>query len=211
VLAALIKKHNHYGYKVIERKDDRCTLQFLEDGEPIDDEEEGKVTFTVEDAQAAQLVKQDSNWKKYPRRMCFWRCLTEGIGIYFPDLTLGTPVYTDEEIREVIHVEAQEVDVADADAEDGDAAPILSADRVEQLLKGWEITGLSLDELNVRLGSLGVNAVKSFGVRAGFEGLTAEQAAALEAEFNKLVDAANAAEDVDAEIVDEQPQNGGDS
>jgi hypothetical protein len=199
LIATLIAQHKQYSYKVIERKDDRCTLQFEIDGKAIEDGEEGKVTFTLDDAKEAELVKPRSGWAKYPRRMCFWRCLTEGAGIYFADLTAGTPVYTDEEIREVIHVE---VEVEAVDQED---PPTLPPERVDQLVKGFEIAGPELggvnelDGLNVLLGSLGVDGWEpGCDVGEEFSKLSPEIADQIEAEFQAAIDrAASEPEKVD--------------
>jgi hypothetical protein len=49
------------------------------------------VTFTIEDAQRAGLVKPDSNWLKYPRRMLQARARGEAADIHFPDATMGLP------------------------------------------------------------------------------------------------------------------------
>ena len=191
LIATLIAQHERYSYKVIERKDDRCTLQFEIDGEAIDDGEEGKVTFTLEDAKKAELIKPRSNWMKYPRRMCFWRCLTEGAGIYFADLTAGTPVYTDEEIREIIHVEAEVVE------DDSPPATTLPDETVEHLVKGYELAKPALEEngvnaldgLNVRLGALGIDGFNpNESVAEQLAKLTEEQAEAVDADLQALVD-----------------------
>jgi hypothetical protein len=210
LIATLIAQHEHYSYKVIDRKDDSCTLQFEIDGKAIADGEEGKVTFTLKDAEEAELVKPRSNWAKYPRRMCFWRALTEGAGIYFADLTAGTPVYTDEEIREVIHVEA-EVDHA-TDAEVVADQPRLDDDRLERLVQGYEIAGpllgglTPLDGLNILLGSLGYDGLDSepsMDFREIMSRWSADQADAVLLGFERAVDEADAEEVVDGEIVDE--------
>lgn len=195
LIATLLKKHEHYDYKILERTNESCTLQFLIDGEPIDDPDEGKVTFTVEDAERMELVKPRSNWVKTPRAMCFWRCLTEGARAYFPDLTAGTPVYSTDEIEEVI----TEPVVVDAEVVDEDAepAPTLPPERVEHLAKGYELAKPMLEEnavnaldgLNVRLGALGIDGFDpNTPVREQFARLTEDQAAALDAELQTLVE-----------------------
>jgi hypothetical protein len=194
LIATLIKQHEHYGYRVIERTNERCTLQFTIDGEPIpDDEDEGKVTFSVEDAERMELVKPRSNWVKTPRAMCFNRCLTEGMRVHFPDLTAGTPVYSTEEIEEVI----TEPVVVDAEVVDETPAPTLDSEIVDQLLKGYEAVKPQLaenavnarDGLNVLLGSLGIDGFDpNDSLEDQFAGLTPEQAEALNADLHKLAD-----------------------
>lgn len=200
LLATLLRRHEHYDYRVIERTDESCTLQFLYDGAPFDDEDEGKVTFTVKDAERAKLVKTDSGWEKTPRAMCFNRCLTEGYRVYCPDLTMGTPVYSTEEIEEVIHepivVDAEVVEEGDGEG-DGEGLP---EDRIAQLRGLWEKVKpiFEADERNVNAGDglnfmLGTLGIDGFGGGRGFKDLTPEEAVKVEAEFQKEIDKAEAA------------------
>lgn len=192
----LIASNPRYSVRTLERTNDRCTLQFLIDGEPpVDEPEEGKVTFTIEDAGRMELVKPRSNWVKTPRAMCFWRCLTEGARVHFPDLTMGTPIYSTEEIEEIV----TEPVVVDAEVVEEDAAPTLSPEQVEHLVKGYELAAsvldsdernvTALDGFNFLLGSLGIDAFNpNDGLRDQLAKLTEEQAGALDAELQKLVD-----------------------
>lgn len=216
LIATLFRQHERYGYKIVERNDERCTLQFLEDGEPIDDGEEGKVTFTVDDARRAELVKPRSNWEKYPRAMCFNRALTEGARAYFPDITAGVPVYTDDEIREVIHVEAEVDQVQEAEV----APERLPDETLDRLMQGYEIAGdelgghSRLDGLNILLGSLGMDGIDSepdLDLREAMATWSPEQAAEVERGFQEALDraaqqaleavASAGEEEVDAEVV----------
>lgn len=192
LVATKVKQHDQYDYKVVEKTNERCTLQFCIDDEPIDDEEEGKVTFTVEDARQAGLVKPKSNWEKYPRAMCFNRALTEGVRTYMPDVTAGTPIYSTEEIEEVI----SEAPAAEG-AEQAGAASGLASERVEHLAKGIDLATPSLEQkgcnrldgLNVLLGSLGIDGFDPLTpLREELAKLTDEQADALDAELQNLGD-----------------------
>lgn len=49
-----------------------------------------EVTFTIEQAERAQLVKKDSNWQKWPDRMLRARVLSEGISLLAPKIYAGT-------------------------------------------------------------------------------------------------------------------------
>lgn len=212
LIATLMRQHERYGYKIIERTDESCTLQFLEDREPIDDPAEGKVTFTVADAQRAELVKPRSNWVKYPRAMCFNRALTEGIRAYFPDLTAGTPVYSDDEIREVIHVESQVEQVADAEVVTEPERDRLDDEVIDQFMQGYaiaspELDGITpLDGLNILLGSLGFDALEDVTtdnpVREHVAYWSPEQVAAVEGELQSVVDRAGEQAEGDGEPVD---------
>jgi hypothetical protein len=61
------------------------------------------ITFTIDDAQRAGLIKPDSNWAKYPRRMLQARARAEAADIWFPDATMGLP--TIDELEEEIQAE----------------------------------------------------------------------------------------------------------
>lgn len=110
LLASWVRKSPDYHYKVIERTNTGCRLLFL--GFPQDEQEEGYVrsagrwwevlseeTFTVADAQTAGLVRDKGNWKKYPKNMCFWRCISNAVKMEAPDLLGGVPIYTEADER----------------------------------------------------------------------------------------------------------------
>jgi hypothetical protein len=140
VLSALIKRHPRYDYKVVERSDEKCALQFTVDGEPIDDGLEGIVTFTIEDAKRAGLLGKDA-WKKYPATMLTWRCMAEGQRLYFPDLTVGQPIYTVEEFG------VEKDDLGIREALDPGAQP-LTDEKAEKLRAEARGVYDSLRELN---------------------------------------------------------------
>jgi hypothetical protein len=63
------------------------------------------VTYTIEDAQRAGIVKPDSNWQKHPRRMLQARARSEAADIWFPDATMGLPTVDeieDEMVGDVV-------------------------------------------------------------------------------------------------------------
>lgn len=92
LLAALVKRHPRYDYKVKELSDTECVLTFIENGE-----EAGESKFTMDDAAKAGVAHK-KNWKTYPRNMLFARAISNGVTFYCPDLTAGAPVYTPEEL-----------------------------------------------------------------------------------------------------------------
>lgn len=47
------------------------------------------VTWTVRDAEQAELVKPKSNWAKYPKNMCRWRAIGYCADYLFPDVLGG--------------------------------------------------------------------------------------------------------------------------
>ncbi len=196
LIAQLLRQHPRYEFKVLERTKAHCTLQFTIDGEPPEgDPDEGRVTYSVEDAEEAELVKARGGWVKNPRAMCFNRALTEGARVHAPDLTMGTPVYSTEEVEEVI-TEPLVVD-AEVVEDEEEAGPTLTPEQVEQLAKGYELAkpalgenGVNaLDGLNVLLGSLGIDGFEpGIPVAEQLPKLTEEQAGALDAELQKLVE-----------------------
>lgn len=196
LIAQLLRQHPRYEFKVLERTNEQCTLQFTIDGEPPEgDPDEGKVTYSVNDAKRAELVKDRGGWVKNPRAMCFNRALTEGARVHAPDLTAGTPVYSTEEIEEVI-TEPLVVD-AEVVEEGEESTPTLTEEQVEHLAKGYELAKPALEEngvnaldgLNVLLGSLGIDGLDpNESVAEQFAKLTEEQAEEVDAELQKLVE-----------------------
>lgn len=49
------------------------------------------VTYTIDDARLAQLVKTDSNWEKNPEAMCQARARTKAADRWFTKATMGLP------------------------------------------------------------------------------------------------------------------------
>src|SRR5262249_4112659 len=109
-----------FGYFWTEaRLDDKaCVLMPTKGGEPIRKvklDEKGEVvvdknnnpvmipatvSFTIEDAKRAGLIKPDSNWTTYPMDMMFWRTITRIRKRYAPETLNGLNIQTIEEMRE---------------------------------------------------------------------------------------------------------------
>jgi hypothetical protein len=87
-IAGLIKASGRYRFRPTERTDTRCEIAWQEriDGAWV---EVGTSAFSMEDAQRARLVRPDSGWVTWPRRMLFARALTEGAGVYCPEIVIG--------------------------------------------------------------------------------------------------------------------------
>jgi 5'-3' exonuclease len=64
-----------------------------------------KVTYTIEQAQQAGLVKPDSNWTKDSESMCIARAASRLARMEYPDIIGG--LYTPDEVREMREAEAQ--------------------------------------------------------------------------------------------------------
>ena len=96
LMAGCIRKSGVYDYAVKEITADLCALEFfaVERGER---RSLGISTFSMKDAGAAGLASK-AVWKSYARNMLFARALSNGIKFYCPDVFLGAPVYTAEEL-----------------------------------------------------------------------------------------------------------------
>lgn len=93
LLGAIIEKRPDVDYKVIESDSTHAELEFLRDGEKVGP----NIVWTEERAIRANLW-QKSIWKKYPNEMLRWRCLAEGVRIYFPSVLAGGSIYVEGEI-----------------------------------------------------------------------------------------------------------------
>ena len=99
LIAAAIKRHPMYQYKVTSHTEKECTIQFFEKwGGRY--EVVGNSSFTIADAAKAGLSTNPKNetWKKYPKNMLFSRAISNGAKWYCPDVFGGSPTYTPEEL-----------------------------------------------------------------------------------------------------------------
>ncbi|KSZ59688.1 hypothetical protein Z045_05845 [Rhodococcus pyridinivorans KG-16] len=101
LMAAKVKKHPKYDYKVKQLDNDGCVITFYEIPYPNAPRKEwealGDSSFTHEDAVAAQLANSQ-NWRKFARNMYFARAMSNGVRFYTPDVFYGAPVYVEGEI-----------------------------------------------------------------------------------------------------------------
>lgn len=101
LMAAKVKKHPKYDYRVKQWDAEGCVLTFFEIPYPGatrgEWDELGDSSFTLEDARIAQLAGGD-NWRKFARNMYFARAMSNGVRIYTPDVFYGAPVYVEGEI-----------------------------------------------------------------------------------------------------------------
>jgi hypothetical protein len=103
LMAAAIKRHPKYDYRVKDLTDDKAEVAFFERGQEI-----GSSEFTMADARRAGLTGSD-NWKKYPRNMLLWRAMSNGAKFYCPDAFSGAPVYTPDELGADVDPESGEI------------------------------------------------------------------------------------------------------
>lgn len=105
-LAALVKNHPYYDYKVITLTNEVCQIRFLEK-----DEELGVSEFTIKDAQRAGLTtgKNKHSWMNYTRNMLFARAISNGVRWFCPAVTSGVPMYMPDELGAEIDGETGEI------------------------------------------------------------------------------------------------------
>jgi hypothetical protein len=96
LVATLVKRSAKYDYRVREKTDRQCSIEFFE---VVDGKREslGIETFTMVMAQRAGLASSPT-WKKFPEALLWARALTAGVRARCPDALGGGPVYTVEEL-----------------------------------------------------------------------------------------------------------------
>lgn len=75
-----------------EKTDKKCVVVAKRKGWP----KEVEVEYTIEDARQAGLLVKD-NWKKHPKKMLYWRAITDAITEVFPDICQGMTIIEEEE------------------------------------------------------------------------------------------------------------------
>lgn len=141
LMGALIKKSGDYDYDVVETTEKQAVIEIW----PIKDpKRKKKVTFTLKDAERADLLKGNNKetWRKYPEQMLFARCISKAITQHCPHLFYGSQVYTPEELDAKVDVDGDPV--VDAEFEvikDGEFGPgkedldRISKDQYDAMLK----------------------------------------------------------------------------
>lgn len=99
LLAAAVKQHPAVEYRIVERTEARCEVEFLRRGPDGEFAPEGpNVVWTIEKARGAvKGFEKKPTWKNLPDVMLTWRALAEGFRLYFPDILAGGAVYAMEE------------------------------------------------------------------------------------------------------------------
>ena len=108
LMAAAVRAHPRYDYRVKELSDTICELEFLDNGKPA-----GNSRFTIEEAKIAELStgKNQATWKKYPRNMLFARAMSNGVRWYAPDIFSGNAVYLPEELDAEVDADGNVIDL----------------------------------------------------------------------------------------------------
>lgn len=80
-------------FRVVESDDVHAVVETKRVGDPIQ-----RMSFTIDEAKKAGLVKERSNWEKWPGRMCVARAKSFLARQVYPDLLMG--LYDPDELRE---------------------------------------------------------------------------------------------------------------
>lgn len=104
LVAAAIKRHPAYDYRVRQHTADVCEIEFFgPTTSGAGRESLGSVEFSMDMAKRAGLSGGE-NWRKYPEAMLFARTITSGARYLVPDV-FGSPIYTPDELDETILVD----------------------------------------------------------------------------------------------------------
>ena len=139
LMAAAVKASGRYNYRVQEMTDSVCEIIFFEGGK-----EAGRSRFTIEDARKAGTKNLD----KFARNMLFARAMSNGCRWYCPDVFLGAPTYTPEELGADVD---QEGNVINAQFAQAPAQP----EPAKVTAKLWSSQTVTYDEAQTAAGSDG--------------------------------------------------------
>ena len=111
LIAACIRRHPRYDYRVKRLDDTACALEFIDGGKLA-----GLSEFTIEQAKRAGAFDGNgATWSKFPRNMLFARALTNGARWFCPDV-FGGAVYSPEEMGAVVDEDGNVIDATPAEA-----------------------------------------------------------------------------------------------
>jgi hypothetical protein len=91
LMAAAVKGHPKYDYRVRTRTADQCAIEYYQGNESL-----GISEYTMDMAKRAGLTGNDT-WRKHPEAMLFARAMSAGVRTYVPDVFTSS-VYTPDEL-----------------------------------------------------------------------------------------------------------------
>jgi hypothetical protein len=162
IIAAQIRRHPDYDYRVKALDDHGCTIEILRrDPETGKMRVEGEASFTEEDAKRAKLDQKD-NYQGYPSDMFFNRALARAQRRYAPDV-FSQPVYTPDEMGMATNADGEVIEGSWREAPPAAPAPQVEAPKPE----------LSLNTLVERYGAEKIMAANGGRIPATDEELVA--------------------------------------
>lgn len=99
LIALGVKRSKRYDYRVADKTEERCSIEFFEKLPDGQKEKLGVETFTLDDAKRAGLAGR-GGWKAHPKAMLFARAIGQGYRTHCPD-AFDIPVYAEGEIEQV--------------------------------------------------------------------------------------------------------------
>lgn len=154
LMAAAVKRSTRYDYRVLELSDRVCKIAFLEQGKEI-----GVSEFSTSDAQKAGT----QNMGKFPRNMLFARSLSNGVKWFCPDIFLGAPVYTPDELGATVDDDGNVIELANPIQE---CVSTIQADPSDEVWRQWkspsdainwaekQLPSMSMDEITAEFDAL---------------------------------------------------------
>ena len=167
LMAAAVKRFGKYNYRVLEHTNEVCRIAFFENGDQV-----GVSEFTTADAKSMSV----KNMEKMAKNMLFARAMSNGVRWYAPDIFLGAPVYTPEELGASVDDSGVVTMLATAEPEAQSIAPvevesfqphtrfITPVQRKDFYNKG-KATGYSDEAMKLMLESYGVFSSKEIPVK----------------------------------------------
>ncbi len=192
LMAAAVKRSGKYNYRVLEHTNEVCRIAFFEAGEQV-----GISEFTAADAKSMSV----KNMERMAKNMLLARAISNGVRWYAPDIVLGAPVYTPEELGATTNDDGTlTIDSVQVQVQEQLAPAVASAAQRKQfralgLANGWtddEMRQLLLDnhiasskEIPIDSYQALCDALKS-GKPSG--GSNTSNATAIESELESLLD-----------------------
>lgn len=102
MLSLFLERCPGASYRVVESTDKRCEIVFARNGQaPM------PVVFDIAEAVRGQVNKPNGGYDKWPKDMCWARCVSRAARRYWPDILRGVS-YTPEELSEIEPAELTE-------------------------------------------------------------------------------------------------------
>jgi hypothetical protein len=142
LMAAAVKNHPKYDYRIVQFDDDACSIDFYQGDRLL-----GNSTFTMELAQSTKYFDKKANawvplaskwnWENYPRNLMFARTISNGVKWYCPDVFLGAPVYTPDELGAETNQDGDVVDVTPTPVKHQTESPVLTDIEDGRWFQSW--------------------------------------------------------------------------
>jgi hypothetical protein len=124
LMAAAVKGHPKYDYRVRERTAEACRIEFFEGSESL-----GVSEYTMDMAARAGL-NGSATWKKFPEAMLFARAMSSGVRAFTPDVFQAS-VYTPEELGASVDGDGNVIDIPSRPTPRAPEKPVEASERRE--------------------------------------------------------------------------------